>query len=56
MGRLGAPEPFTHMPLHYGFAYGGTYRHPAEEGEEALALCDVSVAEIVGEQNHHYTY
>ena len=39
--RLGAPEPFTHMPLHYGFAYGGTYRHPAEEGEEALALCDV---------------
>ena len=28
----GSPEPFTHMPLHYGFAFGGmrVYRHKGE--------------------------
>jgi hypothetical protein len=38
--RLSAPEPFTRMPLHYGLAYGGTYHHRSEDGEQ-LAQCDV---------------
>jgi hypothetical protein len=46
--KLSDPQPFTEMPLHHGFAFGGTRWYEKGRGAQAERLCEAHLANPAG--------